>query len=245
MKYCLFAIVFVMACQISYAQTNKPGSDVIVSTKSVYLHYQDQKDSLLFPEVSNQYGALREALSPKNLLQGERPEDVAANYQKCGCGITGLSYAVGFVNTNVISIEMYYNRMDDHPTSYGEWFTLDVHTGKPYTLDNEITQAGIDYIATRYKRWLKQNISDEKTLKEDEDTQKDVYDDLANSTEALTPKVIISEYIFIDKGILLKTDAILPQEAQDHEPNRVLLIPYAQLKPYVKTSSLVLKNIRR
>jgi hypothetical protein len=245
MKCCLLAIVLVMACQITYAQTNKPGSDVIVSTKTVYLLYQDQKDSLMFPEISAQYGALREALSPKNLLQGDSPEDVMANYKKCGCGITGLSYGIGFVNADVISVEIFYNRMDDHPTSYGEWLTLNVHSGKPYTFDNEINQAGIDYITARYKKWLKQNISDEKTLKEDEDTQKDVYDDLANSTDALTPKVILSEYIFTNKGVLFKTDDILPQEVQDHEPNRVLLIPYAQLKLYVKASSVVLKSMHK
>jgi hypothetical protein len=243
MKYRLLAIAFLMAYHIGYAQ--KPGSNIIVSTKTVYLHFQDQKDSLMFPEASNQYPALKEALSPKNLLQGNTPEDVAANYQKCGCGITGLSYAVGFVNADVISIEIYYNRMDDHPSSYGEWLTLDVHTGKPFTLDNEINQAGVDYITARYKKWLNQNISDEKTLKEDEDTQKDVYDDLANSTDALTPKVIMSEYIFTEKGVLFKTDAILPQEAEDHEPNRVLLIPYNQLKPFIKTSSIVLKGIHK
>jgi hypothetical protein len=245
MKRCLLAIALLIACYATYAQTIKPGSNIIVSTKTVYLHYQDQKDSLMFPEASAQYPALKEALSPDNLLQGDKLEDVVANYQKCGCGIIGLSYAVGFVNTDVISIEIYYNRMDDHPTSYGEWLTLDVHTGKPYALDNEINQSGIDYITARYKKWPKQNISDEKTLKEDEDTQKDVYDDLANSTDALTPKVILSEYIFTDKGVLIKTDAILPQDVQDHEPNRVLLIPYNQLKPYVKTSSMVLKGIHK
>lgn len=245
MKYCLLAIAFLMVYQTNYAQTNKPASDIIVSTKTVFLYYQGQKDSLMFPEVSAQYPALKEALSPKNLLQGDKLEDVVANYQKCGCGITGLSYSVGFVNADVISVEIYYNRMDDHPTSFGEWLTLDVHTGKPFTLDNEINQAGIDYVTARYKKWLIQNINDEKTLKEDEDTQKDVYDDLANSTDALTSKVIMSEYIFADKGVLFKTDAILPQEAEDHEPNRVLLIPYNQLKPYIKTSSIVLKGIHK
>lgn len=245
MKYSLLAIALVMAYQITCAQTTKPGSNIIVSTKTIYLNYQGQKDSLVFPEIAAQYAALKETLSPKNLLQGDTPEAVVDNYQKCGCGITGLSYSSGFVNADVISIEIYYNRMDDHPTSSAEWLTLDVHTGKPYTLDNEITQAGIDFLTARYKKWLKQNISDEKTIKEDEDTQKDVYDDLANATDALTPKVITSEYIFIDKGVLLKTDALLPQEAQDHEPNRVLLIPYSQLKPYIKPGSLVLKNLHK
>ena len=75
--------------------------------------------------------------------------------------------------------------------------------------------------------------------------KKDVYDDLANSTDALTLKVIISDYIFADKGVLFKTDAILPQEVEDHEPDRVLLIPYNQLKPYIKTSSIVLKGIHK
>ena len=150
MKYCLLAITFVMACKFSYAQ--KPGSNIIVSTKTVFLYYQGQKDSLMFPEVAAQYPALKEALSPKNLLQGDKLEDVLANYQKCGCGITGLSYSVGFVNADVISIEIYYNRMDDHPTSFGEWFTLDVYTGKPYSFDNEINPAGIDYITARYKK---------------------------------------------------------------------------------------------
>ncbi|WCT12101.1 hypothetical protein [Mucilaginibacter jinjuensis] len=244
MKYCLLAILFLMAYQTTYAQT-KPGSDIIISTKTVFIHYQGQKDSLMFPEVSTKYPALTEALSPKNLLQGDKLEDVVANYQKCGCGITGVTYSVGFVNADVISIEIYYNRMDDHPTSFGEWLTLDVHTGKPFTLDNEITQAGVDYLTARYKKWLTQNINDEKIVKEDEDAQKDVYDDLLNSTEALTPKVITSDYIFADKGILLKTDTVLPQEAQDHEPNRVLLITYAQLKPYIKSTSVVLKNIHK
>ena len=234
-----------MAYQTIYAQTSKPGSDIIVSTKKVYLNYQGQKDSLVFPEVSAQYAALKEALSPRILLQGATPEDLVAEYKKCGCGIKGLSYSIGFVNADVISIEIYYDRMDDHPTSYGEWFTFDVHTGKPYTIDNEINQLGIDYVTARYKKWLKQNISDEKTLKEDEEAQKDVYDDLLNSTEALTPRVITGEYIFTEKGVLFKTDAILPEEAQDHEPNRVLLIPYTQLKPYVKASSAVLKNIHK
>lgn len=157
MKHFLLAILFLIVNHITYAQTPKPGSDIIVSTKTVYMHYQDQKDSLMFPEVSAQYPVLKEALSPKNLLQGDNLEDVVANYQKCGCGITGLSYSIGFVNADVISIEIYY----------------------------------------------------------------------------------------ITKLTRQETDAILPQEAEDHEPNRVLLIPYAQLKPYIKTGSIVLKGIRK
>ncbi len=242
MKNVLLLIGFWGICNLCFAQTNKPGDDIIVNSKKVYLNYKGQKDSLFFPVVSEKYQALKEALSPDNLLQGDNLDTVIARYGRCGCGIKALSYSVTFANADIMSLELYYEGMDDHPTSHVEWLTLNVHTGKPYPVDNEINQAGIDYVTARYKKWLKQNIDDEKTLKEDEDAQKDVYGDLANATETLTPKIITGDYIFADKGAFFKTDAILPQEAQDHEPNRVLLIPYSQLKAYIKAGSLVLKS---
>jgi hypothetical protein len=242
MKHCLLAIGFLMACHICFAQSNKPNNKIITGTQMVYLNYQGQKDSLFMPLVSDQYPALKEALSDKNLFNGDRIEDIKAKYSSCGCGITGLSYEVSYASDNVISIMFYYDVMAMHREGYQEWLTLDVHTGKPYSLANEVTDQGTDYIAVLYKKKLKKNIEADKEAKIDDDVENDVYDDLINTLNGLTTKVIISSYVFTPKGILFKTDDVLPREVNDHEPDRTMLLPYSQLKAYIKPGAIVLKK---
>jgi hypothetical protein len=249
MKYCLLALTFLMVYQISCAQTGKPGSDIIVSTKKVYLHYQQQTDSLLFPVVSEKYPALRDSLSEKNLLRGDILDTVVARYSKCGCQTTALSYDVDFANADVISIGLYYEYYGAYPSEWEEWLTLDVHTGKPYPIENEINQAGMEYVAQLYKKQLKKAIElekpDDSADTENKDDDQEAYDDLKANLESLTTSIIVSNYSFTDKGIWFKTDDALPHVARSHEPDRVLLITYAQLKPYIKASSLVLKNLHK
>jgi len=242
MKNCLLLITFCLASLFCRAQGGKPNNKIITGTKIVYLNYKDQKDSLHVPVVSDQYPALKEALSDKNIFNGDKTEELAAKYSGCGCGIISLYYDVAFANDNVISIVLYYDTMGDHPDSYQEWFTLDVHTGKPYSLTNELTDTGADHFAVLYKKKLKQNIEADKELKPDDTVETEVYDDLINTLNALTTKVMMSNYVFTDKGVLFKSDDVLPRDMHDHEPQRTLLIPYSQLKPYIKTGAVVLKK---
>jgi len=240
MKHCLLAIGFLMAYHFCYAQSNKP--KIVTGTKTEYLNYQGQKDSLFMPVVSDRYPAVKEALSDKNLFNGDKLEDIKAKYSSCGCGITGLFYDVSYASDDVISVMFYYDVMAMHRDGYQEWLTLDVHTGKPYSLTNEITDAGADFIAVTYKKKLKKNIEADKEAKIDDDVENDVYDDLVNTLDGLTTKVIISSYAFTPKGILFKTDDVLPRDVHDHEPDRMMLMPYAQLKAYIKPGALVLKK---
>nr|WP_294942337.1 hypothetical protein [uncultured Mucilaginibacter sp.] len=145
MKRLLIICFVCLTCLSGFAQKNK----IIIGTKKVQLKYGDQKDSLLLPVVSANYPALQMALSDTALFAGDKLAYIVENYGQCGCGTTGFSYEVAFLNSSAISIKLFYEGMGAYPSSHEEWTTLDIETGKPFILRDGLTIAGQNLILSR------------------------------------------------------------------------------------------------
>jgi hypothetical protein len=241
MRFLLLILLCAACC--CYGQNYKHGQKGIISSKKIVLQYQQQTDSLTIPIVSDAYPALKEALSEKNLFDGDNLEDIIAEYKSCGCGTISMNYDIVFVNKQVISIKFYMEGMGAYPTSYQNWRTLNIATGKPYLIGNEINNAGLRWLITSYKQTLKIRIQSGRQAQKNDADEKDMYQLLIKATDTLTVNSFANNYLFTNKGITFITDRVLPHVAQGYEPDRTLFVPYAQLKPYLKPGSVVAKIV--
>ena len=160
MKYLkIVCVVLLYYCfSIFYGNAQGKSAKYIISTQSVALNYQDKSDTMRLPVVSDKYPELKKALAYEKIFDGKSLDEVVKNYSACGCGITAVNYAVTFENNDVISIELYYEIMDAYPDSEEQWITLNIHTGEPYPVSNEINAAGMKWLFEHFKTTLKQRI---------------------------------------------------------------------------------------
>lgn len=239
MKFLLLILLCCTCC--CYGQKYKHEQKGMITSKRVVLKYRKQIDSLVIPVVSDAYPALKKALCEQNLFDGDKVEDVVAEYKDCGCGTTSMNYDIVFVSKYVISIKFYVEGMGAYPTSYQQWHTININTGKPYLLSNEINNTGLQWLITQYKQTLKKRIQSDRQGKKKDSDEKQIYLQLMHAADTLTINSFANNYLFTNKGIAFTTDAVLPHVVQGYEPDRSLFVPYAQFKPYIKASSLVIK----
>jgi hypothetical protein len=225
-----------------------PESSYIITTKTVVLKHQDNiPDTLLIPVVSKKYPELRKALSEKNLFDGDDLDSIVTRYKTDGSGITSFSYKVTYLNKGLISLRLYYETMGAYPDNYERWLTLNIHSGKTYSITNEINMAGLKWVFTSYKRNYKKYISagirEQRKHKEEEaEDAANVYDDLNRSVDRLTFNDMFKTYVFTNKGIIFTTEYVLPHAEKDYELAREWFISYSKLKPYKLPRAIVLNN---
>jgi hypothetical protein len=219
-----------------YAQQRHPA---IISTKIVRLKYQSQTDTLRLPVVNNSYPALKKVLNYQNLFDGDNLDTVVANYKNCGCGITGSEFEVTYQGANVISIKLFFETMGAYPDSYRRWYTLDIHTGKIYSIEKELSPAGLSWLFKNYKHIVKQRITADKLATPDE--EKSTFNDLKTSVDTLRRRTLFSMYVFTAKGIIVSTPPVLPHAIRSQEPNRDWFVPYSKLKKFKAAKAKVIK----
>jgi hypothetical protein len=246
MKWYFFFTVFILFFDGSYAQVKKiPDYSNIITTKKIILKYQDdQADSLMIPVVSDKYPELKKALCDTNLFFGDNLDTIIRRYQREKRGHIFFSYNVSFVNKDVISLKTYYEMTGDDADGAQQWLTLNIHTGKPYSIDKEISPDGLKWLYASYKELLKKRISDDE-IKIDKQKIKenytDIYNGLMQAADTLSSNQLLKTYVFTDKGIWFTTENILSDEVKNFEPEREWFVKYDKLRPYILTSAIVLK----
>jgi hypothetical protein len=231
---------------ISTLAQQKPRS--IITSKKVYIKYQGnaEKDSLVIPVVSDQYPALKEALSENVLFNGYSLDEIVEQYQKDGRGITSLSFEVPYESTAVISIVLSYEAMDAHPDSYQQRLTLDVKTGKQHPLTNELRSAGLNQLFKEYKAGLYKGLvatmKDVNRDKELSDENKSVIKQIIKkSIDTLKSATVFKYYSFSKKGITVTSPDALPHAVRNYDLNRDWFIPYTILRKYKTATAKVIQ----
>jgi hypothetical protein len=236
----LIAIVLVCSGVYPCNAQNRPSQKrSIISTKTIGLSYEQQKDTLRIPVVADQYPALKKALSDKNIFDGDDLQTVIKNYRSCGCGITALNYEVTFESDAVISIILYFDTMAAYPDEYQKYLTFNIKTGEIYPISKEVDAKGLKWIFDSYKSTVRKRIIKDKEGNPDEDI--DDFNELKTTIDSLDSKELFGKYVFTKKGIMLSTERILPHVVQAFEPDRDLLIPYEKLKTYKVATAIVIK----
>ena len=260
MKRCSFLIALLLTLQYGFAQ-KKAVTDYskIITTKKIILKYQDQTDSLMIPVVSDKYPELKNALCDTSLFFGERLDSVVNRYQTSGTGTTAFNYFITYINKDVVSLRLYYETMGAYPDQQTQSLTLNIHTGKAYAINKEISAAGLKWAYTNYKKVLKKRIADDKdgivAAKENkknsdemggyigaDENIDDIYGDLDQSADDLTIDDLLSNYVFTDKGILFTTEPRLAHAVRNFEPERDWVVPYKKLKLFILPGAIVLKK---
>lgn len=241
MKYLKIVLVILVGSfsYHAYSQTRRVPQKSIISEKIVVLKYHDHLDTLEVPVVSDKYPALQKALSYKNLFYGDDLPDVIKNYANCECGITSLGYDVTFESRDILSIKIYVETAAAYPDDSEEWFTLNVATGKPYTISKEINAKGLKWLFDNYKAEIRKRIYKYKSENPDEDI--DAYNELKVAIDSLHSDELFGKYVFTKQGIALSIEKILPHAIQNLEPDRDVLVPYDKLKIYKVPGALVIK----
>lgn len=244
MKRILLAVTIGFAFNTVLAQVkHEPGKNIIF-TQKVYMHYREQRDSLTLPVADDDYPQLKEALSPKNLLDEGGLDSIIKRYETDGTGITSFDYKVTYADNHVISIKLFYETMGAHPDNYSSYLTLDIHTGKPYQLSNELNPNGLLWVFHHYKHWVGTQIIEEKKDNQKHHGQAEdagIYDELSQSLKDLTINDLLANYIFTDKGIIFTTQAQFARVVRAMEPDRDLFVPYSRLKAFRNPKAIILK----
>nr|WP_294942338.1 hypothetical protein [uncultured Mucilaginibacter sp.] len=67
-----------------------------------------------------------------------------------------------------------------------------------------------------------------------EDKKAGVYEELIESVNKITVATLMKSYLFTKKGVMFKTEKVLPHVTQALEPNRAIFFSFADLKKYQK-----------
>src|ERR1700744_290277 len=241
MKYFFCLIALLLSFTFVYAQKKSSDYSYIITAKKVILKNEKSgtDDSCVYfvPIVSDKYPELKRALSDTNLFGGETIDTVVKRYKSEGLGNTYFSYEITYADKNIISLQLYYETMGgDHPDESQRWLTLNIPTGKIYSITNEINPAGLKWIFDNYKSALNARIAEAKKgdMKPDENgslSEEDerMYSDLEQSVNNLELEELIKNYVFTNEGIIFTTEDILPYVVHGREPDRNWYIPYKKL----------------
>jgi hypothetical protein len=249
----MLAVILFTVMQ-GYSQTRRPQQNSIISTKVIVLKYRhtdsssmpDHNDTLKIPVVSDKYPELKEALSFKKIVDADGPDSLLKNYANCGCGLTGMDYEVTFESKDIISLRIYGETMGAYPDSYTQWLTLNVHTGKAYTIDQELDRLALKWIYNSYIKLMNKRIGEDKyknsvNKEMDDSAYNDTYKDIYQSIDTLTSGEMLRNYVFTNDGIVFETEPVLPHVVHALEPQRDWFVPYKKLKRYRKGQALVIK----
>ena len=236
LKWPCMILLNLLACSL-YAQTKPENS--IISTKRVLLQYKNQRDTLWIPVVPDKYPALKKALAYQKLFDGDNLNAVIKNYDTCGCGVTGLRYAVTFEGKGIISIKIYVDYYGAYPNSYEKWYTLETATGKVYPVTRELNSAGLNWVLQNYKAILRKRIATEKQENDTEDTA--TWNTLKADIADLKRAELLGKYVFTKEGIQFSTEAALGHAVHLFEPYRDWLIPYDRLTKFKAPGAAILK----
>ena len=250
----LFSLAILLSIfGFSYAQKTGPDHSDIITTKRIAVKNEkfptDDSALYIIPVVSDKYPELKKALCNTVLFDGESIDSVINQYKTQGMGISYFSYDITYANKDIISLQLYYETMAAHPDESQQWLTLNIHTGKPYLLKQEINTAGLKWLFDNYKALIKQRIAQDKqsTFGDDQNSadhegDRNMYNDLDQSIDNLDVEELFKSYVFCDKGIILTTEGILPHAVHALEPDRTWLISYKKLKAYILPGAIVLKK---
>ena len=241
MKHLLFLSIFSLIFCVSYAQEKPSDYSNIITTKKLVVKNKknptDKPSIYLIPVVSKKYPKLRNALCDTNLFYGEKLDSVVKEYQNEGMGISSFSYTITYINKGIISLKLEYDTMGAYPDESQRWLTLNINTGKRYSLNNEIDSKGLKWIYSTYRTTLNKRILENK----DDKNCGDTYNDLKTAIDVLKANELFKGYVFTKKGVLVSMEKILPHVVQACEPDRELLIPYSELKSFKTSTAIVIK----
>lgn len=235
----VFLIFIGVNCCAQVKSTNATTS--IITTKVIELHCHKFKQTatLKIPVVSAAYPKLKAALCDTTLFFGSTLDSVAKNFTGEGFGITSFDYEITFLNKDVVSIILSYETMGAYPDNSQTWLTLNIHTGKPYPITNEITPSGMRWAFNSYKRLMRNRILADKNDFGVDD--KWAFNSLNEAVDSIKISDIANKYVFTKTGIRFSIEQILPHVVRDHEPDRDWEVKYSALKTFKAPNAIILK----
>lgn len=242
------SILVLMFCICAFSlQAQRRAPHYIIYPQVVKLKYKgnQQPDTLITPDISNDYLLLKKTVAEK-IFDGEKLEDVVKNYEEDGHGYTSFSYTIPYLDAHIISFVFSYETMGAYPDSYQKFLTLNIYTGKPHLLSDEISKRGMAAIFAQYRQFLKQGLEAVKSdLKKDREVSNNeaeqIISTLRTAIAKLKPVDVFDQYVFTKEGIRLTSTGVLPHAIRNYDLARDLAIPYEQLRPYKISKAIVLK----
>lgn len=241
MKFTLIAILLLMSV-ISNAQS------VFIQSKKYYAAYKDEyrQDTALFelPQiiggVSNDIQhRLDPYLSPDSLL-GENIDSTIANYNQCGCGITGAAYNVLYNKNGILSISVSAETLGAYPDIFYTDVNLNLIEGKKIKPTDFLIKSKMKDLASDLDEVLQKRIKDkliEEQIGEEDALQ---FFDGAKFTEDN-----LSHFAFTDKGIMFYYNFGLPHALKALSPDEDFLVKWKDIEDYIRESSIVYKIMKK
>jgi hypothetical protein len=200
-------------------------------------------DTINTPMVSDRYPRLQKTLAFDSTENANELQDAVAGRATCDCAINRMDYVVLFENRDVLSIEIFTAGEGAYPYSNIQRLTVNIHTGKAYSLGNEINAVGRKWIYSTYKTLVKKRITDDfEASHGDEDDH--IRDELNQAIGNLGASDMLRDYLFTDKGILFSTVGLLRHAEQVFEPDKEWVVPYKRLKRYIAPRSIIVKGAK-
>lgn len=209
--------------------------NIILRDSVTLLKYKNKVDTISFPVINPMFRALAKSVTPEEIL-GERIFGIKENYENCGCGYTYLSYQNTFSNSKVISLIFQTAFLGPYPSETTIYKTLSIKTGKAYTLTNQLTKEGQDYVLKSYQQTLSERLEADKSNHPEEDYQA-ASNQIKESVVGLTFQAINDNYIVNNDSIIVKTEPILPHVTLVWEINRKVSFSLEELKKFRKNTA--------
>ncbi len=216
---------------------NNAFEHIIVRDSVVVLKYKAQTDTITFPIVNPKFPALAKSLHPETIL-GERLYSIKKNYENCGCGYISLSYQKAFSNSKIISLWFHAIFVGPYPSETIIYQTLNISTGKPYKLTDQLTQAGQEYVLAKYKDTLLKRLEEDNPNRTENEYQ-DAYQQIKDSITQLTFDRVNDNYIVENNSLNVKTEPILPHAILASEINRNVDFSLDELKTFKKSGASI------
>jgi hypothetical protein len=203
------------------------------------LYKSDDMESQAFynlPVVSDDYPKLKAALTDQQIL-GESIKEVMDNFKEGGNGTVDADFKVLYATPEVVSLILTTEGMGAYPSTFTEFKTLEVETGKPYQLTREVNAQGIQWMLAAYKKTVADRIA-----AREKEFHEAGFGEIYENLEGLSADDFEEHFVFTGKGIRVTSDDVMPHAALALEPDRVVDFSYAVLKKYAAPTSVILKK---
>jgi hypothetical protein len=237
----LFLILF--SNQPATAQVKKDEFDLskikfIYEDSVVYLNYLNQKDSLVFPIMPGESKEMQTSLRLENII-GISVDSIVSEYEKCGCGFTSFNYLMNFNNENVISFIFWTDFLGSYTEENVLYRNYDIKTGKQLKLNDELTEAGLDYVLLQYKSILNSRLTKELNLSNNPD-KKQILMNLNKRISNLKIDELSQNYLLSDKSLTINLDDEIPHYARAFGIDMEVSFSVLQIKKYISKESKTL-----
>jgi hypothetical protein len=212
--------------------------NLITKDSVLVLSYKDKIDKLIYPIINIKYNALAKRVTPETIL-GQSQDEIRKNYAKCGCGFIALDYKKTFNNDKIVCFAFTSTFLGPYPTENLEFKTLTISDGNDYSLTDQYTLEGQNYILSEYKSNLMDRLEEGKKDNNKELAYADAYEQLKKNINEISIESINQNYIIQDDTMSLKTELVLPHAILAFEIDRIVKLKLTDLKKFNKQNASI------